>query len=121
MFTDLLNSVLDRVDGSVACVLMGFDGIPVESVTAADLAADGFDPKELAVEYSAHIQNLRRTAADTGQGDLEEAHIRTGALQAVARVLDDNYFLLLLLDPDGIAGKGRFVLRVLAPQVRIQL
>ncbi len=117
MFKDTLGSALTRVDGAQACVLMGFDGIPVDAASADDSDLP-LDPTELGTELSHHLEGLRKTAADTGQGPLEEAVLRSGSVTAVARVLDDHLFLLLLLGPDALVGKGRYVLRVLAPQIR---
>ena len=120
MFKETLRTALTRLDGAQACVLMGFDGIAVDSVTADDADLPG-DPRDLAVELGHHLFGLRKTAQETGQGPLEETVLRTGSLASVARVLDDHYFLLLLLGPDALVGKGRYLLRVLAPQVREQL
>jgi len=120
MFGDTLKAAVDRVDGAVACILMGFDGLEVASRTG-DRARLPADPQVLATELSAHLRGLRRTADDVQGGPLEEAHVRIGKVQAVARVVDDDYFLLLLLAPDGLAGKGRHVLRTLAPRIKADL
>ena len=37
------------------------------------------------------------------------------------RVLNDNYFVALTMDPDGNFGKGRFLLRVTAPKLLEEL
>ena len=120
MFREILGSALTRVDGAHACVLMGFDGIAVASATAdgADLPGD---PKDLAVELAHHLSGLRKTAKDTGQGVVEETVLKTDGLASVVRVLDDHLFLMLLLAPDALVGKGRYVLRVVASQVRDQI
>jgi len=120
MFGETLKEAVDRVDGALACVLMGFDGLEVASHTtdSDDLPVD---PSTFATELSTHLSGLRKTAADVSNGALQEAHIHTGDLQAVARVVDDNYFLLLMLDGGGLAGKGRYVLRALAPRIKENL
>ncbi len=121
MFGETLKAAVDRVDGALACILMGFDGLEVASHTATAKADLPVDPQVLATELTAHLAGLRRTAVDVAEGSLQEAHVHTGGLQAVARVVDDNYFLLLLLDGGGMAGKGRYVLRSLAPKIKEDL
>ena len=121
MFGDTLKAAVDRVDGALACILMGFDGLEVASHTATEKSELPVDPQTLATELSAHLNGLRKTAADVTDGALQEAHVHTGGLQAVARVIDDDYFLLLLLDANGLAGKGRYVLRMLAPKIKEEL
>ena len=118
MFSETLKSAVDRVDGALACVLMGFDGIAIDCAIAGDVGST--DPKEIATELSAHLQRLRKTTKETGQGTLEETLVRTGEMQAVVRVLDDDY-LLLLMAPTAMVGKGRYVLRTVAPAVRQHL
>ena len=120
MFTEILRTALDRVDGAVACVLMGFDGIAVDVAVrrGEELPAA---PQDLATEYHAHLQSLRKTTEETGQGALEETAFRTERLQGVAHLVDENYFLLLLLKPGAMLGKGRYLLKVLAPKVRAEL
>ena len=81
MFSETLKSAVDRVDGALACVLMGFDGIAIESVTVGD--GGSTDANELATELSAHLQRLRKTIKETGQGALEETLVRTDEMQAI--------------------------------------
>lgn len=120
MFGDTLKAACDRT-GALACILMGFDGLEVASHRASAGSALTLDPQVLATELSAHLSRLRKTAVDVADGALQEAHVHIGDLQAVARVIDDDYFLLLLLDGAGLAGKGRYVLRTLAPQIKDEL
>ena len=37
------------------------------------------------------------------------------------RVINDSYFVAMTLVPDGNFGKGRFMLRLLAPQLKTEL
>ena len=120
MFGETLKAACEQA-GALACILMGFDGLEVASHTATENGTLPVDPQILATELSAHLAGLRRTAADVAKGSLQEAHVHTGGLQAVARVVDDDYFVLLLFDAGGMAGKGRYVLRTLAPKIKEDL
>lgn len=115
MFQQLLNETLEQVDGSVACVLMGFDGLPVDIARrgSADL-----DESTLGTELAGHISGLARTLGSLNVGPLAELSFQTGNLWATVRVLNDDYFLVLLLEPGANLGRGRYLLRTLAPRVR---
>ena len=120
MFGETLKTACDQT-GAMACILMGFDGLEVASHTTTAKSEMPVDPQILATELSAHLAGLRKTAVDAADGSLQEAHVHTGGMQAVARVIDDDYFLLLLMDGGGMAGKGRYVLRTLAPKIKEEL
>ena len=120
MFQPLLRSALDQVEGSLACVLMGLDGIAVDSASTGSLPGQ-HDARALATEYAEHVRRLKTTLAYTGQGALAETRIASEQFQVVALLLNQDYFLLLLMGTDAFAGKGSFVLRSLAPAVTQQL
>ncbi len=114
MFQQLLNEALEQVEGSVACALMGFDGLPVETVHRPG----DVDEATLGTELAGHISGLSRTLASLGIGPMAELSFQTGTLWATIRVLSSDYFLVLLMQPGANQGKGRYLLRTLAPRVR---
>jgi hypothetical protein len=106
-FREHLQEVCERVDGAIACSLMGVDGIEVDTHL---VAGDDLDVKSLLVEYSGVLRSAR-----------EAAEVSTERLTAVARLISPEYFMVVALKPDGNQGKARFVLRVTAPKVRAEL
>ena len=115
MFQNLLNETLLQVDGALACSLMGFDGIPVETVFVNRAKLDA---ATLGTEVSAHVAGLVRTLDSLEFGPLAELSFRGARLWGVVRLLNPNYFLVLFLKPGANLGKGRYLLRTLAPRVR---
>jgi predicted regulator of Ras-like GTPase activity (Roadblock/LC7/MglB family) len=115
MFQQLLSEALQQVDGALACSLMGFDGIPVETLYAE---GRGLDAPTLGTEVSGHIAAFARTLDTLRVGPMAELSFQTAKLWAVVRVLNPDYFLILFLTPGGSLGKGRYALRLLAPKVR---
>ncbi len=119
MFTDVLDRVLKETPGAVGVTLMGFDGIAIDSREADDPGVVA--PQTAAVELGAIAQQLRGIADGLGAGDIREVTVHTSGLITVLRPLTPDYFLALSLRPDGNTGKGRYLMRVVAPQLTAEL
>jgi predicted regulator of Ras-like GTPase activity (Roadblock/LC7/MglB family) len=114
MFKELLQQVVEATEGATAGLLMGFDGIPVESYTR-DENASGKDINEIGMEFSVILSAIRRAAVLLEAGHAREVVIQAEHLTTLIRVINDEYFLALTMHPDGNPGKGRFILRTAAP------
>lgn len=114
MFRQVLTEVVDRADGALGAVLMGADGITVEQV-----AKDGaeMDIEIVSMELSVVLREVVKIMKQLDAGRTEEVVVRSAGVTALLRVLTDEYFVALLLRPDGSLGKGRFVLRGAAPRL----
>ena len=122
-FRTHLEEVCGLVDGAVACSVMGFDGIAVETFQAP-AAADHAQALELQsawVEYGNTLQQLKSGADLLKTGKVQEISINTENLVTVMRLVTQDYFLVLALKPEGNYGKGRYVLRITAPKVKAEL
>jgi predicted regulator of Ras-like GTPase activity (Roadblock/LC7/MglB family) len=119
MFRDSIQKAIDRLDGEPGAsgILMGFDGIPVDSYSRPDAA----DLQTVSMEYSHVLAQVRKAAATQALGEVDEVTIRTQKLAVLIRVVTSEYFLAFGLRPDGNLGKARYLLRVLAPQIRAEL
>ncbi|MDY0061622.1 MAG: hypothetical protein RBU45_17555 [Myxococcota bacterium] len=118
MFRQLLEELLLQVEGAVAAALMGFDGIAVEALATDD--AD-LDPAALGTEFASHAAALLRTMDGLEAGPLAEVSFRAARLWGTTRMVNRQYFLILFLRPGGNLGRGRYLLRLLAPKVRQEL
>jgi predicted regulator of Ras-like GTPase activity (Roadblock/LC7/MglB family) len=117
-FTEHLEEVCRGVDGAVACSLMGVDGIEVETHVQ-----DGgeLDVKSLIVEYSGVLRSAREAAEAHQAGGVDELAISTDKLQAVVRIVNPEYFMVVALLPGANVGKARYLLRVTAPKLKAEL
>ena len=118
MFRENLAKVVDNVEGGVAGLLMGFDGIAVETYTRKP---DGLDINTVGMEFSFILTQVRKAAEVLEVGGIQEVAIRADNLSIIIRVLNREYFLALALGPDGNFGKGRFMLRMVAPKLQTEL
>lgn len=104
-----------RAEGAVAASVMGFDGIPLDTVTSAETDVD---LDALLVELSGMLKDLRAAAGRLQTGEVGEVSIGTERLTAILRPLNPEFFVVLAMRPDGNYGKGRYLLRVAAPRLQ---
>ena len=61
MFRDNIQKLIDKVDGGIAGVLMGFDGIAIDSYARAGFGDSLPDIQTLAAEFAHLVSQARRT------------------------------------------------------------
>lgn len=118
MFRVALSKIVENCDGAMSAVLMGFDGIPVDTHS---VPTDGFDMESVTAELCAVLGQVRRAAEILHVGALDEIAIRSERLTYLVRVLTEEYFVGLAMAPHGNLGKGRFLMRLAAPELRAEL
>jgi len=109
MFKEMLDSIVERTEGSLGALIMGTDGIAVEKV----LGAAGMDANldVAAAEFTSLVRSAQRAANDTGLGTLRELVISLEGALMVMRLLSRDYFVVLALSSQGNLGRARFELR----------
>ena len=117
-FRETLKELVEEVEGGLGAILMGYDGIAIDEYI---LAGSDFDISLLAVEYATLMKEIRRTVEVLQSGDFEELAVATGELRVVVRVVNDEFFVVLIIDRDGNYGKGRYLLRRSVPGLRAAL
>ena len=120
-FRENIKQLVEKLDGGVAAVLMGFDGITVDSFATAGHDDALPDIQTLAMEFAHLIAQARRTLVSLDAGPLEEFTLRAEALTLVVRVLTQEYFLACAVLPAGNIGKARYLMRMTAPALRADL
>ncbi|MDR0966954.1 MAG: hypothetical protein LBM75_10750 [Myxococcales bacterium] len=89
--------------------------------TRQSTSIDGADISSLIVEYGAVLSSLKKTMRSLESGEISEISINTERILTIARILNSEYFLILAMRPEGNYGKGRFALRMAAPELKKQL
>jgi predicted regulator of Ras-like GTPase activity (Roadblock/LC7/MglB family) len=117
MFRQSLEKIIDNCEGVVAALVMGFDGISVESATRGS----ELDVQAVGMEFSFVLGQVRKAAEILEVGDLEEVSIRSESLTFIIQVLNEEYFVGVAMKPDANFGKGRFLVRMAVPDLRAQL
>lgn len=106
---DILNTIVDGVDGALAAIIMAYDGIPIDE---AAVDQSDFDTQLLSVEYATVLKEIKRAVDVIKAGDMEEVSIATSQTRVIMRVLNDELFIALILRRDGNFGKGRYLLKI---------
>ncbi|MFL6237283.1 MAG: roadblock/LC7 domain-containing protein [Thermoanaerobaculia bacterium] len=107
MFLDQLSRISNRIDGAVALSLVAKDGIPVESFSSdPDLDLD-----VLAAELVAQARSISDNHRELDVGEVQQLSVMTDRLTLMVSSVAADYYLLLVLGPEGNYGKARFELR----------
>ncbi len=117
-FRTHLEQVCSQVEGAVACSVMGFDGIAIDT---HEVQSPEVDLQAMLIEYGNILTRLREAADVLQAGGVSEVSINTDKLITISRMLTPEYFIVLALTPEGNSGKGRYALRVVAPRVKAEL
>lgn len=118
MFTEYLRKIVDNVEGGMGGLIMGLDGIAVETYLR-----DGhrFDINTIGMEFSYILTQVKKAGDSLQIGGITEFAIKAEQLLMVIRMLTDEYFLAVVLSADGNFGKARFMMRVTEPKLRAAL
>ena len=109
MFKEMLETIIERTEGSLGALIMGTDGIAVEKVLGAAGTEANLDVA--AAEFTSLVRSAQRAGTDTGLGGLRELVISLDSAVLVMRLLSRDYFVVLAMSPQGNLGRGRFELR----------
>ena len=111
MFKDVLKDVVERTEGGVAGLVMGFDGIPIDHYIRDDAS---LDVETIGAEYSNILKDIRKAAEMLDAGVAREVAIQAERMTTVIRLLNNEYFVAVAIKPDGNTGKARYLLRTVA-------
>jgi predicted regulator of Ras-like GTPase activity (Roadblock/LC7/MglB family) len=118
-FREHLVQIVDTVPGVLAGVIMGFDGIAIDTY---EKSPGQLDVAALLIEYSAAADVARRAAESLGTpGTITEFSVAGDKLSAVMRPVTPEVFLGVVLGPDALTGKARYLMRVAAPRIALEL
>ena len=120
-FRESITQLVEKLDGGVAAVLMGFNGISIDSYAKGGYDGALPDIQTLSMEFAHLIAQARRTLQSLDAGALEEFTLRTDTLTLAVRVLTQEYFLACAVLPTGNIGKARYLMRLSAPTLRADL
>ena len=110
MFAETLKKVVDNVDGGIAAVIMGLDGISVETYVRQQ---DRVDVNTVAMEFSFILGQVRKAGDSLAVGSLEELVVKAQRLLLVCRMISPQYFVAVAMAPEGNFGKCRFMVACL--------
>lgn len=102
MFRDVLSGLRDRIEGAEAASLIGLDGIAVETVGGGDVPLD-----VLGAEFGSFIKSIRHTNTELNTGEVLQFSLVTEKYITFLSEVTPDYYILLVLRPDGNYGRAR--------------
>jgi predicted regulator of Ras-like GTPase activity (Roadblock/LC7/MglB family) len=103
-FRQVLSGIRDRVDGTLAVSLIGLDGIAIDTLNEGRVPLD-----VLGAEVGGFVKSIRpNTELDTGE--VLQFSLVTEKYITFLSAVTQEYFILLVLRPDGNYGRARFEL-----------
>lgn len=105
MFRKVLSDVRDRVEGTLAISLIGLDGIAVETINDARVPLD-----VLGAEFGGFIRSIRLSNTELNTGAVKQFALVTEKYVTFLSEVTSEYYILLVLRPDGNYGRARFEL-----------
>jgi predicted regulator of Ras-like GTPase activity (Roadblock/LC7/MglB family) len=112
-FGDILKNVVDGTDGALGALVVGLDGIPVDEYSLGS----ELDIQSMTVEYSSLIKEIEKGSQTLQLGSTNEVTVLAEKAMVMLRRLNDEYFMVLIMKPEGNFGKGRFLLRMSVPKL----
>jgi predicted regulator of Ras-like GTPase activity (Roadblock/LC7/MglB family) len=97
---------------------MGRDGIPLSMYKKEGV---DLELESLGIEYSNVLAEINRASGAIGSGDVNEFSILSDKYLVLLRTINPEYFMCLLLAPDGNFGKARYLMRISVPKLRSEL
>lgn len=105
MFKTILQSIQNRVEGTLAVSLIGLDGIAIETIKT-----DGVPLDVMGAEFGSFVKNIRLSNTELNTGEVLQFSIVTERYTAFLSAVTPEYFVLLVMRPDGNYGRARFEL-----------
>jgi predicted regulator of Ras-like GTPase activity (Roadblock/LC7/MglB family) len=104
MFKEVLAGIRDRVEGTLAVSLIGLDGIAIESIKRDNVPLDVFG-----AEFGGFIKSVRPNT-ELNTGEVLQFALVTEKYITFLSAVTSEYFVLLVMRPDGNYGRARFEL-----------
>jgi predicted regulator of Ras-like GTPase activity (Roadblock/LC7/MglB family) len=105
VFRQVLEQIRDRVDGTLAVSLIGLDGIAIEAVNHDSVPLD-----TMGAEFGSFIKSIRVANTELNTGDVLQFSLVTEKYIAFLSAVTGDYYVLLVMKPDGNFGRARFEL-----------
>ena len=125
MFEELLTGMVQKIPGTLGATLIGYDGIPVACMTpkgprtGLELGDELWEAASIDLLRS--LEGMREISRKLNSSAPEQVSIQTEDFTLLMRPLSEQYVLVLALNKDTWAGKGRYIMRVVGAEISQEL
>ena len=125
MFDQMLEDMIEKIPGALGATIMGYDGVPVACLSLQGRRSDheiGNDLWEAAsIDLLLKIADIKKVTDRLDAGNLDQVTVQTEGFTLLMRPLSDVYVLVLALENESWAGKGRYIMRLVGAEMRQEL
>lgn len=114
-FRNVLKEVIRAIPGSLVAMVIGRDGIIVESYQSAAL---GLDREVIGAEYSAVVSEVHKQISILKLDDLKDVTICSDLFTVVAHIISHDYYFVVFLNSRANEGLARYKTRVYSLKLR---
>ncbi len=105
-FDEEMRALIERCPGARGAAIIDPDGIPVA------VRPDEGALEALGTEFAAIVGGVERAGREFRHGGLQQLSVHAENAVVILTSLSAGYCLVLVLDRDSVAGKGRFLSRL---------
>ena len=113
-FDEIVTNIVESSQGAIAAAIMAYDGVPLAEYKKSE---SEIDISTMSIEYMDVLKEIKSASEVLEAGTMEEITVRSDELVFIVRLINEEFFLALILTPDGNCGKGRYLTRIAAPKV----
>ena len=110
-FDDVVEELLAGCPGSRAAAIVDPDGIPVVTNPR------GHSLEALGAEYAAVLREVDEAGREFRHGQLQQFFVTAEHANVILTAIAAGYFLVLLMDRDGLVGKARYLSRLVGERL----
>ncbi|MBI3398048.1 MAG: hypothetical protein HY026_02270 [Deltaproteobacteria bacterium] len=114
-FLEILKELVDKAPGGVAGTIMAKDGIAIQNYIKGSAA---YDMDALGVEYARILSEAKNASSMLALGNVEEMSVSAEGSMIVMRLINQDYFMAIVLGPGENLGKARYLLKRAVASVR---
>ncbi|MBN1610761.1 MAG: hypothetical protein JW940_29290 [Polyangiaceae bacterium] len=114
---EIIREAPDATAGCVGGILMDFNGIPVDRYARSE----GSDMEALGSEFSGLLRDVQRVNELLDAGEPVEISVRSEKSTTLVRILNQEYFFALAVDPSGNVEHAWSAMRAAATKLLLML
>jgi len=118
IFEDIIREIVVNVKGCWCGVMMGIDGVMVESFYTDKKRED---VSTMSIEFTNILKDICKSSNQLDAGRVQEITIKTDKMIYLIRMINDEYFIAIVLDPLGNYGKARYIIKKSIPAFKAEL
>lgn len=114
-FSTVLKEVIRAIPGSLVAMVVGRDGIIVESYQSASI---GLDQDVVGAEYSGVLSEVHKQISILKLDDLKDVTLCSDLFTVVAHIISRDYYFVVFLNSRANEGLARYKTRVYSLKLR---